>query len=157
MRGLSDIDGSSGFDNTIFGNITERERADGFEQILRHFKNTSGGSLNLGHVVILKAVAAGNEVTTTTTQGHDSVFGMVLETIADAAFGKILTGGKTTGLKVDGTTDIAIGDFLGTFTTAGIAMKAAAGDMAFAIALEAYATNDSLGVIDALLVTPRKI
>ena len=57
----------------------------------------------------------------------------------------------------DGTTDIAIGDPLGAFTTAKIAMKAAAGDMAFAVALEAYTTDDSSGVIDALLIVPRKI
>ena len=38
-----------------------------------------------------------------------------------------------------------------------IGMKAASGDMAVAIALEAYATDDSSGVIDALLITPRKI
>ncbi len=46
---------------------------------------------------------------------------------------------------------------MGTFTAAGISMKAAAGDMAFAIALEVYAGADSLGVIDALLITPRKV
>ncbi|MDD5065227.1 MAG: hypothetical protein PHQ35_10785 [Phycisphaerae bacterium] len=68
----------------------------------------------------------------------------------------VQTLGKTTLLKVDGTTDIAIGDFIGTFTTAGIGMKCSAGDMAIAIALEAYTTDDSAGVIDALLITPRK-
>lgn len=120
-------------------------------------KNTSGGSLAIGDVVTLKAVAAGNEVTTTTTQGDDLVYGMATATIANDAFGYVQVLGKTTSLKVDGTTDIAIGDFLGTFTTAKIAAKAGAGDMAFAIALEAYTTNDSAGVIDALLITPRKI
>ena len=123
----------------------------------RRMKNTSGGALAAGDVVILKSVAAGDEVTTTTTQGDDKVFGMAIETIADNAYGRIQILGKTTALKVDGTTDIAIGDFIGTFTTAKIGMKAAAGDMAIAIALEAYVTNDSLGVIDALLITPRKI
>ena len=120
-------------------------------------KNTSGGELVAGDVVILKSVAAGNEVTTTTAQGDDKVFGMVTETIANDASGLIQTVGKTVSLKVDGTADIAVGDLLGTYTAAGIAMKAAAGDMAFAIALEAYATDDSSGVIDALLITPRKL
>ncbi len=120
-------------------------------------KNTSGGSLVAGDTVVLKAVAAGNEVTTTVNQGDDLVFGMLEEGIANAAYGYVQTLGKTTKLKVDGTTDIAIRDFIGTFTTAGIGMKAAAGDMAFAIALEAYTTNDSLGVIDALIISPRKI
>jgi len=119
-------------------------------------KNTSGGALAVGDTVILKAVAAGDEVTTTTTQGDDLVFGMATATIADTAYGYFQVLGKTTALKVDGTTDIAIGDFIGTFTTAKIGMKAAVGDMAIAIALEAYATNDSSGVIDALLITPRK-
>ena len=122
-----------------------------------HMKNTSGGQLVQGDSVTLKAVAAGNEITTTTTQGDDLVFGMVDETIADTATGRVQIQGKTTALKVDGTTDIAIGDFIGTFTTATIGQQAAAGDMAIAIALEAYATDDSAGIIDALLITPRKI
>ena len=120
-------------------------------------KNTSGGQLVLGDLVTYKAAAAGDEFTTTTIQGDDLVYGMVLETINDNANGKIQTIGKTTALKVDGTTDIAIGDFIGTFTTAKIGMKALVGDMAIAIALEAYSTDDSNGVIDALLITPKKI
>ncbi|MBK9272866.1 MAG: right-handed parallel beta-helix repeat-containing protein [Saprospiraceae bacterium] len=120
-------------------------------------KNTSGGALAVGDVVTLKAVAAGNEVTTTTAQGDDLVFGMATEAADNDAYLRVLVQGKTVNLKVDGTTDIAVGDFLGTFTTAGVAMKAASGDMAFAIALEAYTSDDSAGVIDALLVTPRKI
>lgn len=120
-------------------------------------KNTSGGALVVGDIVIMKAVAAGNEITTTTAQGDNKVFGMVAESISDNASGQVQTLGKTTALKVDGTTDIAIGDFIGTFTTAKIGMKAASGDMAIAIALEAYATDDSAGIIDALLISPRKI
>lgn len=125
--------------------------------VLVKVKNTSGGALVAGDVVILKAVAAGNEITTTVNQGDDKVFGMVAEGIADNASGKVLITGKTVVLKVDGTADIAIGDLLGTFTAAKIAMQAQAGDMAFAIALEVYAANDSNGVIDALLIKPRKV
>ncbi len=126
----------------------------------KHFgklKNTSGGALVAGDVVVMKAVAAGDEVTTTVNQGDDMVYGMLDEGINNDAYGYIQDEGKTVKLKVNGVVNIAIGDFLGTFTAAGIAMKAAAGDMAFAIALEVYAGADSLGVIDALLVSPRKI
>ena len=127
------------------------------ETKLIYTKNTSGGEVLLGDIITIKAVAAGNEFTVTTTQGDDLVYGMVTSTIADNASGYIQTLGKTTVLKVDGTADIAIGDFIGTFTTAKIGMKATAGDMAFAIALEAYTTDDSAGVIDALIITPRKL
>lgn len=120
-----------------------------------YVKNTSGGALVAGDIVVLKAVAAGNEITTTTTEGDPKVYGMVAETIANTAYGLVQVLGKTTALKVDGTTDIAVGDFIGTFTTVKIGMKAASGKMAFAIALEAYATDDSSGVIDALIISPR--
>ena len=128
------------------------------DQKYLYARNTSGGTLAVGDVVVFKTgVATGDEVTTTTTQGDDYVLGMTLVSTINNNFGYFLVMGLTTVLKVNGTTDIAIGDFLGTFTTAGIAMKAAAGDMCFAIALEAYTGNDSLGVIDALLFSPRLI
>lgn len=141
--------------NTTAMNNTGASTVD--DKDVKYMKNTSGGALAAGDLVVLKAAAAGNEVTTTTTQGDDKVFGMATAAISDAAFGYIQVGGKTTLLKVNGTTDIAIGDLLGAFTTAGIAMKASAGDMAFAMALEAYTADDSNGVIDALLITPRLI
>lgn len=123
-------------------------------------KNTSGGTLAAGAVVIAGADGEtynGSQVTTTTTQGDDKVLGMNMVSAADDATCYIQTLGKTVLLKVDGTEDIAVGDLLGAGTAAGIAMKAAAGDMAFAQALEAYTGNDSNGVIDALLITPRKL
>lgn len=124
-------------------------------RVVVRMKNTSGGSLAAGDVVIIKSVAAGDEVTTTTTAGDSKVFGMAIEAISNDAYGRILTKGFTTALKVDGTDDIAIGDFLSAFTTAKIAQKVADGETAFAIALEAYTTNDSSGVIDAVLIEPR--
>jgi hypothetical protein len=127
------------------------------ERVMMNMKNTSGGSLVNGDLVVLTAVAAGNEVTTTTTGGDDKVFGMINGSIANNAWGPVVVQGYTTNLKVDGTVDIAIGDFLTAFTTAKIAQKASAGDMCFGVALEAYTTNDSLGVIDALLFSPRLI
>lgn len=139
---------------TVIGSVQENTMT--HRKVWRMF-NTSGGALAAGDVVVWKAAADGDEVTTTTTQGDDYVFGMAMEAISNNEFGSILVEGRTASLKVDGTTDIAVGDFLGTFTTAKIAMKAATGDMAFAVALEAYATNDSSGVIDAILITPRKL
>lgn len=122
-----------------------------------YMKNTSGGAMSAGQLVVWKAVAAGNEVTTTTTAGDDKVFGIMIDAPANNAFGRVQTLGKNTLLKVDGTTDIAIGDPITTFTTAGIGAKATTGDMIIGYALEAYTANDSLGVIDVLLVTPRLI
>lgn len=170
------INVTSGRDNVVVGNtlegcyislgsnliqIVNSNQTDYFypsnNQKIVYLQNTSGGQLTIGNLVILKSTATGYEFTTTTTQGDDKVFGMIMETIANNAYGAVLVEGKTISLKVDGTTDIAIGDFIGTFTSAGIGMKAAAGDMAIAIALEAYATDDSNGVIDAYLITPRKI
>ncbi len=154
------LSGTNGLINTVTGNFisnTLGTLSESFEQEVFYMKNTSGGSLALGDIVVLKSVATMIEVTTTTTQGDDKGFGMIMETIANNTFGAILKNGVTTNLKVDGTTDIAVGDFIGTFTTAKIGMKAATGDMAIAIAREAYTTDDSSGVIDALFITPRKI
>lgn len=123
-------------------------------KVYRNVKNTSGGPLAAGDVVILKGVAGDLEIDTTVVQGDDKVYGMVAEAIADAASGYVQVKGKTTALKVNGTIDIAIGDPLGTFTEVGIAMQAQAGDMAFAIALEGYTADDSLGVIDAYIKSP---
>ncbi len=122
-----------------------------------YMKNTSGGSLLFGNVVILKSVATADEITTTTTVGDDSVIGVVASSVTNNNITSVRTAGEFIGLKVNGTTDIAIGDFLCTYSTAGIAAKATTGDMAFAIALEAYTTDDSNGVIDALLIKPRKL
>lgn len=119
--------------------------------------NTSGAQIAVGSVVVIKAAASGSEMARTTIVGDDLVLGMVEQTSNDTGVAYVLMEGKTSLLKVNGTTDIAIGDFLCTYSVAGIAAKAAAGDMAFAIALEAYTGNDSSGVIDALIISPRKL
>jgi len=127
------------------------------EKKIYRMQNKSGGTVNEGDTVIFGSAPL-NEFTTTTTGGDPKITGMVLSTsIANNSFGDILALGHSDALKVNGTTDIAIGDFLSAYSEAGIAAKAASGHTAFAIALEAYATNDSLGVIDALLITPRYI
>jgi len=125
-------------------------------RVLSLFNNTGATSV-VGHVVIIDPANPAGGFTTTTTVGDDLVVGVVLEATLNFTDTRILIEGKTTSLKVNGTTDIAVGDFLCTYSEAGIAAKAGAGDMAFAIALEAYTTNDSNGVIDALLITPRKL
>ena len=123
---------------------------------LTYMKNTSGGALAAGDVVMIKAVAAGDEFTTPGGVGVDNVLGMLVEGINNNGYGYVQILGKTTILKATnaGGGNIAIGDFL--CTEVGVrARKAAAGDMAFAIALEACAVADL--VIDALIITPRKI
>jgi hypothetical protein len=124
---------------------------------VEYWKNTSGGSLAAGDVVVIKTGTATNEMTTTTTAGDAHILGMVIDPdgIANNASGAVLLRGKTALLKVDGTTNIAAGDYLTTFTTEKIAAKAASGQCAFAIACEAYTTDDSAGVLDAILISPR--
>lgn len=134
-----------------------------FEKRLTYMKNTSGATVAAGDLVTQKAVAAGNEVTTSTTAGDGNVIGMSVDSISNNAWGWIQTAGKTTVLKVNGTTDIAVGDYIGCFTSAGIGQKATIGDLvtlghtAIAYALEAYTANDSSGVIDAIIIPPRKL
>lgn len=120
--------------------------------------NVSGGTLNEGDIVIINANTLGSSrITTTTIAGSNLVFGMVAETIANNDTGFIQVQGFTDSLKVDGTTDIAVGDFISCFTTAKIGKKAVAGDTAIAIAYEGYTTDDSNGIIDALIIPPRLI
>jgi len=126
-------------------------------QIVYGMENGSGGTISAGMVVVFKADSDGDVVTTTTTVGDDKVVGVAMVSMTDGRPASVMVQGKTTLLKVNGTTDIAIGDFLSTYSEAGIAAKASAGDMVFAIALEAYTTNDSAGVIDALIISPRLI
>jgi hypothetical protein len=97
------------------------------------------------------------ELTTTTTAGASNVFGVVQETIADGATGSIQTDGLFDGVKVNGTDAISIGDFIGSYTTAGVAQKVTTGETAFAIALEGYDQADSNGRILARIVHPRKL
>ena len=117
--------------------------------------NKSGGSVAPGDVVILdtsNSTADSVAFTTTASADNKLVLGMSLDNIANNAYGTIQTRGPTDALKVDGTADIAVGDHIASFTTAKIAQKATSGlGGAFAVALEAYTTNDSSGVIDAYL------
>lgn len=122
------------------------------------YKNTSGGTLDTGTVVVLKSVAAGNEINTTTSADDANVLGVISDiSTGNNAWGLVQVEGKIAQVKVNGTTDIAIGDFLSTYTEAGIAQKAGSGATVFAKALGAYTANDSNGLIPVLLISPRKI
>lgn len=122
------------------------------EKCFTRMKNTSGGALVAGDVVVIKAVAAGDEFDTTVAAGDDHVWGMLDEPCNNNAYALVQRMGKTVKLKVNGTVAIGIGDHLSTMNVAGIARKAAAAHMTFAMALEAYAVADSNGVINALLM-----
>ena len=117
-----------------------------------------GGEFLAGHTGVLNNVATADEVIVTTTAADPAIarggIFMAIETIAQNAYGRFQRIGFTTLLRVNGTTDIAIGDRLTTTTAGGILVKAASGEPCAAIALEAYTGNDNLGVIDALLTEP---
>lgn len=149
--------GAALLDNGALTTVEESNKEITPPEIKRYvyMKNTSGGPLVAGDVVVFKkAVAAGDEFTTTVTLGDDHVLGMVAEAIADTAYGYVLVAGKTVVLK--GSNDngnIAIGDFLCASDTAVEAVLAGAGDMAFAIALEALIAAGP-EPLDALLINP---
>lgn len=155
------FDSSTPIDNdatSIYFNMTNNIYSSEIHDIeVKRMKNNSGSTINVGEIVVFDNVAAGDNVTTTTTAGDNLVYGMMLANYANGIYGQVQTRGFTTKLKVDGTTDIAIGDFISTFTTAGIGQKATSGHTAIAIALEAYTTDDSNGVIDALIIPPRYV
>lgn len=121
--------------------------------ICQEMINDSGASVARGDVVMLDAAKGRNYFDTSTGGDDDQVIGMAYEAIADGAKGLIQVYGPTPYLKVDGTTDITAADFLSSFTTAKIAQKGTIGSgNCFAIACEAYTSDDSLGVIDAFLL-----
>jgi len=127
------------------------------EKSFSRMKNTSGGALVAGNILVMKAVAAGDEVDTTVVAGDDMICGMLDEAANNNVYAAVQHTGFTSRLKVNGTVNIAIGDFISCTNVAGIGRKAVVGHMAVAMALEAYAGADSNGVINALLMVPRKI
>ncbi len=115
--------------------------------------NDSGGAVARGDTVMLDAAKGRNYFDTSSGGDDDQVIGMAAEAIADGARGRIQTYGPTKYLKVDGTDDISVADFISSFTTSKIAQKGTIGSgNCFAIACEAYTTDDSAGVIDAFLL-----
>lgn len=117
-------------------------------------KNKSGGALAKGDVVVYDyadSTPALYAVKSTTSAGDTAIAGMVYEAIAADKVGRIQRKGPTRSLKVNGTTDIAVGDRICSHTVAKVGAKSADGVGAFARALEVYAGDDSNGVIDAIL------
>ena len=121
-----------------------------------YVKNVSGGNRVAGNVMSYSAVGAADmAITDPAGVGEDQVWGMLAENIDNNAYGYMLVKGGTAILDATNAGGaIAIGDFL--CSEAGNrARLAAAGDMAFAIALEA---GDAVDLeLDALLIVPRKI
>lgn len=121
------------------------------------FKNNSGSDLSAGDIVILDTSDSDLESFATTTTGNDpKVTGVLADDIDAGNFDEVILEGPVHNLHVNGTTDIAIGDFIGTYTEAGIGQKCTPGSGAcIAIAYEAYTANDSNGSIKAMIIRPR--
>jgi hypothetical protein len=122
-------------------------------------RNSSGGSLAVGDVVVASTGQAEDPFdiafTTTTTLGDDGVIGVITDgPISDNRAGPAQVRGHVAVVKVNGTTDIAVGDWLESYSAVGIASKAAGAQGAFARALEVYTTDDSAGEIKALIMQP---
>jgi len=110
-----------------------------------------------GGVVIYRAAGGDNHFSASQVTGDAFVLGVASSNISNTASGYIQIAGKTTKLKVNGTDNISIGDWLGTSGTLWIASKVTTGNTAFAIAREAYTEDDDNGVIDALIISPRVV
>lgn len=122
-------------------------------------KNSSGAEVTVGDIALLKNTASCDEVSTTAVAADVNLARgggfMALETISDTAYGRWLRIGFTDKLKVDGTVDIAIGDMLTTVGISGISRRVGSvSHVGYAVALEAYITDDANGVINARLVEP---
>lgn len=110
--------------------------------------NKSGVSVIAGTVVVIGSTAS--SFATTTTPNNAKVVGVAQETIADNAQGKVKHSGTST-VRVTGAT--AIGDWLVTSSTAGVASPTAGANPpngAFALALTSTA---GAGTVTAVLLT----
>lgn len=141
----------SGAGNTITGAKSTTLRTKLINRKSEFVVNNSGTTMAVGDIVVVDSDANADRITTTTTAGDSKVYGMVEESIGNGSGGWVLIEGYTTALKVDGTADIAIGDYIMTFTTAGIGQLHTTGNTYIAQAFEAYITDDSNGVINAFI------
>jgi len=124
------------------------------QSVYRVMKNNDADAMAAGDVVILDTSDnTGQSVCHTTTEHAPLVFGVVTTGGAAAADVTVCVSGYYDGTKVDGTDDIAVGDPLSTFTGEGIGQKGTwAGGGIYAIALEAYTTDDSNGTIKSWIL-----
>ena len=114
--------------------------------------NDSGAAVVRGDAVMLDAAKGRNYFDTSTGQDDDQIFGMAAEAIADGARGKVQVYGPTKYLRANGADDIAAGDFLSSYSAAGIWQKGTIGSgNCFAIACEAH-TDDTTVALDAFLL-----
>src|SRR3990167_9960847 len=95
--------------------LAECQTEEGNGSSVRTLTNQSGAQRVLGDVVVVDT-NNDNSFTTTTTAGDTKVLGVVLETIASGAVGRIATGGYVASVKVSGAT--TRGQFLKTHTVA---------------------------------------
>jgi len=135
----------------------EREFELGLEHLgSQWFENSTGADLDVGDVVVFDTSDSEAKSVITTTTAKDPLTVGVCQTRAiDGKRVKVAYSGVIEEVKVDGTTDIVAGTtWLTSHTVAGVAAAAAtnATQGVFALALEGYTTNDSLGVIRAFLV-----
>lgn len=141
--------------NNITNNIIEGAP---LEVHLATFYNDTGATITAGSVISYDTTdATGYHGIPCATASDNMVWGVAPVGGGTGGSMSIITKGWLNNLRVDGTTDIAVGDFLTTSTTSGVAVKATTGDLAFAIALEAYTTDDANGVIDARIISPRVV
>lgn len=111
---------------------------------VKKLTNRSGAQRVAGDVVIIDT-SNDDSFTTTITAGNVLVLGVVLETVANLATGRIATGGYVGSVKVTGAT--IRGDYLQTSTT----VLKAASSTTFAKGVFAIALSSSSSVVSAYL------
>lgn len=118
-------------------------------------QNATGSSPAMGDVVTMVSTADTKgtriQMGNTTTLDDENVLGVVAMATWTDYPTPVLVQGFCYHVKVNGETDIATDDLLGTFTTAKIAAKSTTRGARFAKAIGSYSTDDSSGVIKAYL------
>lgn len=131
----------------------------------RAIRAIADAAMEPGDVVVLVTTAAKNtpgnlpHVNKTTSADSTLVCGVVADGQPAIVAGQevfVQVAGLHENVKVDGTTDLANGDPLATFTTGGVAAKGTADASAFGIYVDAGHTTDATTVQHkALLTNPR--
>lgn len=114
-------------------------------QVVIPLTNKSGAERDEGDVVVVDT-STDDAFTTTTSTGNTCVLGVVQETIANDAEGRVLVAGYAATVEVDGAT--TRGQFLKTGTTAGLATPTATFDAGvFAKALSAVGAAGQVSAV----------
>lgn len=126
-------DGSKFVSDKVEGALQECQVENANGSSSKSYINKSGATRSLGDVVVIDTTND-EAFTTTTTSGSTNVLGVVAETIADGASGKVITGGYVEKIAVDSST--SRGNFLKTSSTAGKAAPTTSFESgSFAVAL----------------------